>query len=251
MDELVIIKNNGLSVTTSLKVAEIFGKDHRKVCRDIEELSCSIEFNAANFGRISYTDSMNREQRAYEMTKDGFSFLVMGYTGEKAAKFKEDFIKAFNHNEALLKNPDYILAQAQRILFERVKNAEALLRQKDERLALQEHELKQAAPKVEYYDSVLQAENTHTSTTIAKELGLNSAQALHKLLSTKGIMFYHEKHWVLFAKYQKLGLTTTRTHVREVIEKGVTVKKTDLITVWTEQGRMFLHSIFAKNEERA
>ncbi|MHB1421115.1 MAG: Rha family transcriptional regulator [Bacillota bacterium] len=52
-------------------------------------------FNLHNFGEITYTDSRNREQKAYEITKDGFSFLVMGYTGEKAAQFKENFIKVF------------------------------------------------------------------------------------------------------------------------------------------------------------
>jgi Rha family phage regulatory protein len=54
------------------------------------------DFNQLNFALISYTDTMNREQRAYELTKDGFSFLVMGYTGAKAAKFKVDFINEFN-----------------------------------------------------------------------------------------------------------------------------------------------------------
>lgn len=49
--------------------------------RDIEILTCSEEFNIANFGVIYYRDSMNREQRAYEMTKDRFSFLVMGVPG--------------------------------------------------------------------------------------------------------------------------------------------------------------------------
>ena len=84
------------NVTTSLIIAEIFGKRHDAVLRDIQNLDCPSDFNLHNFGEISYTDSMNREQRAYEMTKDGFSFLVMGYTGAKAAKFKVDFINEFN-----------------------------------------------------------------------------------------------------------------------------------------------------------
>lgn len=64
MNELVTINEKGNSVTTSLIIAEIFEKEHNKVVRDIENLSCSVEFNAANFGVISYTDSMNRDQRA-------------------------------------------------------------------------------------------------------------------------------------------------------------------------------------------
>lgn len=89
MENLVFQNSNGNDVTTSLLVAEVFGKEHSKVVRDIESLSCSASFNAANFGVITYIDSRNREQTAYEMTKDGFSFLVMGYTGAKAGEFKE------------------------------------------------------------------------------------------------------------------------------------------------------------------
>lgn len=83
----------------SLMVAKMFEKDHRKVTRDIEALECSDEFRAANFGRISYTDSMNRKQKAYAMTRDGFTFLVMGYRGKKAAQFKEAYIRRFNQME--------------------------------------------------------------------------------------------------------------------------------------------------------
>ena len=80
--DLVRTNQQGNNITTSLIVAQVFGKEHAKVVRDIENLSCSSNFNAANFGVIEYNDSRGRIQRAYEMTKDGFSFLVMGYTGQ-------------------------------------------------------------------------------------------------------------------------------------------------------------------------
>lgn len=88
---------------TSLDVAETFGKEHKHVLRDIRELGCSEEFNRSNFGPISYTDSMNRKQDAVAMTRDGFTLLVMGYNGELAMKFKEDYIKQFNAMEAALR----------------------------------------------------------------------------------------------------------------------------------------------------
>lgn len=87
---------------TSLDVAETFGKEHNHVLRDIRELGCSEEFNRSNFGQISYTDSMNRKQDAVVMTRDGFTLLVMGYTGETAMKFKEAYIRQFNAMEAAL-----------------------------------------------------------------------------------------------------------------------------------------------------
>lgn len=87
---------------TSLDVAETFGKAHKHILRDIRELGCSEEFNRSNFGPISYTDSENRKQTAIAMTRDGFTLLVMGYTGELAMKFKEAYIKQFNAMEAAL-----------------------------------------------------------------------------------------------------------------------------------------------------
>lgn len=88
---------------TSLDVAETFEKAHDKVMRDIKTLGCSDDFNAANFGDIYYKDSMNRNQKAYVMTRDGFTLLVMGYTGELAMKFKEAYIKQFNAMEEALR----------------------------------------------------------------------------------------------------------------------------------------------------
>lgn len=90
------------AVCTSLDIAETFGKEHKNVLRDVESLGCSKEFNRLNFEPISYTDSMNRTQKAYAMTRDGFTLLVMGYTGDLAMKFKEAYIKQFNAMEAAL-----------------------------------------------------------------------------------------------------------------------------------------------------
>lgn len=91
------------AICTSLDVAETFGKEHKHVLRDIRELGCSEEFNRSNFGPISYTDSRSRTQEAVVMTRDGFTLLVMGYTGELAMKFKEGYIKQFNAMEAALR----------------------------------------------------------------------------------------------------------------------------------------------------
>lgn len=96
-------RNEEKLVTTSLMVAEKFGKEHARVLRDIRELECSEKFRVGNFAESSYTNSQNKKQPMYEMTRDGFSLLVMGYTGKEAMKFKEDFIDAFNVMEEELK----------------------------------------------------------------------------------------------------------------------------------------------------
>lgn len=118
-----LVKFNGLEVrTTSKIVADVFGKAHRKVCRDIEKLECSEEFHKANFGRSEYTTDRGKTYKCYTITRDGFSFLCMGFTGSKAAKWKESYINAFNSMENGMLNID---ARMQKLSIEGDKIKEA------------------------------------------------------------------------------------------------------------------------------
>lgn len=92
----MVIEKDGSPITTSLKVAQFFGKTHAKVLRAIRMLECSSEFTEANFGLSDYMDSTGRKLPMYTMTKNGFIFLVMGFTGKKAAEVKENYIGAFD-----------------------------------------------------------------------------------------------------------------------------------------------------------
>lgn len=104
MSEIVFRGTNDQTMTSSLLVAKEFGKEHNKVMRDINNLACSQEFRAANFGESSYVSEQGKEFPMFTMTKDGFSFLVMGYTGKKAAQFKEAYINAFNKMESEIRS---------------------------------------------------------------------------------------------------------------------------------------------------
>lgn len=103
IDDAVFIQNEQVK-TTSLKVAEIFGKQHKDVLRKFENLDCSTEFTERNFALSEYLDSSGRKLPMYEMTKDGFIFLVMGFTGAAAARIKEAYINTFNQMAAMLYN---------------------------------------------------------------------------------------------------------------------------------------------------
>lgn len=100
----IVYKNeNGVAVTTSYLVAEIFGKNHAHVLRDIDNLGCSERFHKSNFGFMFIIRELpnggSRNERYCTMTKDGFTILAMGYTGKKAMEFKEKYIEAFNAME--------------------------------------------------------------------------------------------------------------------------------------------------------
>lgn len=100
--EVMMIGKVETSIATSLDISETFGKEHKRVLQDIRELECSEDFRRHNFVQSSYVNSQNKKQPMYYVTRDGFTLLAMGYTGEKAMKFKEGYIRQFNAMEKLL-----------------------------------------------------------------------------------------------------------------------------------------------------
>jgi len=86
--------------TTSHDVSEFFGRRHDRIIRAIENLECSEEFHGAHFGEtlksVVMPKGAMRQDKFYEMTEQGFTFLAMGFTGKKAAAFKEAYITTFH-----------------------------------------------------------------------------------------------------------------------------------------------------------
>lgn len=98
------------AVTTSLAVSDFFQKMHKNVIQKIESLECSPRFASANFSahvQNIKAGAVNRDSKHYEMTKNGFVFLVMGFTGKKAAQFKEAYIAEFDRMESELASQRY------------------------------------------------------------------------------------------------------------------------------------------------
>lgn len=102
MNELVVSKKEKIYAESQL-VAEVFEKNHQHVLRDIRELekTCSKEFWQSNFGQSTYK-VRGKEYPCYHLTRDGFTMLAMGFTGEKAIQFKELYIKRFNEMEKFI-----------------------------------------------------------------------------------------------------------------------------------------------------
>jgi len=103
------------ATTSSIIVAEVFGKRHDNVARDIRKLIEDLPAGSPlKFEEISIEDSYGRKQPAYQMTRDGFSLLAMGFTGKKALQFKLKFLDAFNRMERALLNRDNLSWQQER-----------------------------------------------------------------------------------------------------------------------------------------
>lgn len=114
MNNLVEISKDKQVVTTSVRVAEVFGKRHDNILRQINTLIGSLreqqdfthlknEVSTVKYAVGEYADSTGRKLKQYIMNRDGFTLLAMGFTGPKALKFKLQYIQAFNDMEARLK----------------------------------------------------------------------------------------------------------------------------------------------------
>lgn len=136
--------------------------------------------------------------------------------------------------ERMLTDPDTIIKLATDLKLERAEKERLQVTTE-----LQQKELKEAAPKVEYFENVLQSESLILSNVIAKELGM-SAVSLNKLLHQLGVIYKSGETWVLYQKYQDKGYTGTKT---ATFTDSFGVERTQVHMYWTEKGRKFIHDV--------
>ena len=237
MTELMSIKET----MSSLQIAEITGKQHAHVMRDIRNL-LEQGIDESNFGLTSYTDCYDRQQACYELSKKGCLILASGYN----ALLREKIINRWEELELQYHNGGFqipqTLSEALMLAAEQTKRLEQAKAEKlllEEKNRAQETVIKEQAPKVDYYDTVLTSTSTYTATQIAKEFGWG-AETLNRRLHEKGIQYKQAGQWLLYSKYQDKGYTKTVTRTFT----GASGKThTSQQTVWTEQGRQFIHTI--------
>jgi anti-repressor protein len=226
MEELVFKSENGAPVTNSLLVAKKFEKEHKHVLRDIENLSCSENFRQSNFGLSYYISQQNKELPMYVMTKDGFSFLVMGYTGREAGKFKEDFIEAFNKMEETIRTGGFqIPKNYSEALMLAAKQAEQI-EQQQEQLSLQ-------APKVAFADAVTASEKSILVAELAKILRQNGVTIGQNRLYT----WLRENGYLLSrgSYYNQPSQTSIEQGLFEVTKQDIPYYKGGVFTSYTSR----------------
>lgn len=219
MNELVIMKDKQ-AVTSSLQVAETFGKNHRDVLRAIDDLKDVRNF-AQMFSETNLPDSYGRNRRGYYLNRDGFTLLAMGFTGSKALQFKLQYIDAFNKMEQQVKfQVPSTLPEALRLAADQAEKISVL------------------QPKADYTDKMLANPGLETTSVIAKNYGY-STREFNKLLHGLGIQYKQGKTWLLYAKYQDQGYTHVEPYGytnSDGIEKVRNTMK------WTQKGQEFLYS---------
>jgi Rha family phage regulatory protein len=192
MNELVIMHDQR-AVTSSLRVAEVFGKQHKDVLETVKNLVA--ENSAAKFFAEGTYKSRGKEYPLYFMNRDGFSLLAMGFTGKEALKFKIQYIQAFDSMEATLKRlPVKKLDPTQQaelaITREKTKRANALYRiaLHTDSKSSQQTLLALAAKELTGEMTIpVMKQKEYSAGEVAKKLGISSGQKVGKIANNLGI----------------------------------------------------------------
>lgn len=236
MNQLTVIEQNGQLLIDSREAAEMIGKEHSNLLRDIRGYISVLnipdsKLNSANFFiESNYIDSQNQKRPCFYLTRKGCDMVANKMTGEKGVLFTATYVTKFEEMEKQLQFK--LPSSYKEALLQLVDQVE-----KTERLELanaqKEQIIHELQPKATYYDLVLQNKSLLSMSKIAKDYGL-SAISLNKILHELGVQFKQGDCWLLYQKYADKGYTQSKTHALDA-------EKSKLHTYWTQKGRLFIY----------
>ena len=261
---MTIANMDKVATLDSRKVAEMVGKRHNHLIRDIdryiEVISQNAKLRSQNltapslgtlnstnpklvsldfFRENTYIDKKGEVRKCYDITKQGCEMIANKLTGEKGILFTAQYVSLFNEMEKALApvQDSYMIAdpiaRAKRWIEEQQEREELL-----ETAKKQEQVILELKPKADYTDDILRNKGVVAITQIAKDYGM-SGKAMNAKLHELGIIYKLGEQWLLYSKYQSCGYTHSET---------VAIKHTDgrsdvkLNTKWTQKGRLFLYN---------
>jgi Rha family phage regulatory protein len=232
-DVIQLQVRDGIPVVSSRELAERFSKRHDHLIRDIEKIQADLG-SPQKWGHLfiesEWINQQNKQAyKEYLLTRDGFSLLVMGFTGKEALEWKLKYIDAFNRMESALTN------QNMKVLPSNYKEALVQLLEQVEENEQLIAENQKLLPKATYHDEVLNKEDLIPISIIAKDAGFRSAQQLNALMFQIHII-YKDKDgvWKPYAEYEWLikdGYADYRSYTGQYQKPTLQ---------WTEKGRKWI-----------
>lgn len=248
-NQIEIISTNGELVVSSRRIAVSFRKRHADVLENINGILKTENSALRFFHESTYkVQGNNKSYKEYLMNRDGFSLLVMGFTGKEAMEWKIKYINAFNEMEKKLSKPQLTPAEqmaqgllaAQQLLAEkeaRLKEEKEARLKAEQKTIEQKKAIEVLKPKADYTDMILKNNSLVTITQIAKDYGM-SGKAMNRKLHEMKIIYNLNGQWLLYSKYQSEGYVHSETIP---IKHKNGYEDAKMNTKWTQKGRLFLY----------
>lgn len=240
---------DGVSGMTSLEIAEVTGKKHSNVMRDIRSV-LKQGVSQINFELAKYEDKQGKMRDMFSLTPKGCLILASGYDALLREKIINRLEKLEKNNKPQLP-ATYLDAlkslvaseeQKQQLALENKRQAQEL-EVKDAQITELNTAVSEMQPKVSYVDTILQCKDTVQTTIIAQDYG-KSAKAFNILLRNFGIQRKVGTAWVLYAKHIANGYVQSKTFTYKH-KDGTDGART--YSEWTQKGRMFLYDTLKKH----
>lgn len=246
MDNLNLVKVeniNGILVTTSNRVAEELGVNHKDLLEKIDgyiEKFNSAELSAQFYMPHNYKDRSGKSNRNYLITKKGVAQLIGGYNAavERAFELNVAYINEFERMENYIKGNFQLpttFAEALRLAADQQEQLENLKVENE----TQKQIIGELKPIKEYVDTILSSDDTMTITQIAADYGLSGIK-LNQILHQDKIIRNVGGQWLLYSEYMNKGYTKSST---VIIKRKDGTEKVIPTTKWTQKGRLKIHNI--------
>ena len=235
----------------SREVAEMVGKEHHKLMRDIRTYMSQLGESKIGctefFSESTYKTAQNKKMPCFLVTKKGCEFIAHKLTGIKGTEFTAKYINRFHEMEGAIKDS---MPHGDKLIALAVIEAHKMLEAKDEEIkqlettvVAKDQMIGELKPKADYTDMILQNKGLVTMTQIAKDYGM-SAREMNQTLHAMGIQYKQSGQWLLYSQYHGLGYTHSET-VNIVRNYGSPDVK--MITKWTQKGRLFIYDSLKKS----
>lgn len=231
---------------SSLQIAELTGKRHANVMRDISNL-LEQGVSELNFELSSYLQAQPnggyKDVPCYQLTKTGCLILASGYNAVLREKIINRWIELETEATKQYQVPTsfreaLLLAAAQQ---EQIEEQQKLLVAQNEQIRDLNEANAEMRVKVSYYDQILASKSTVTTTQIAQDYGMSAKKFNIELRNLK-IQRKVGGQWILYAPYNTMGYVHSETFIPECSTTGKVV----MVTKWTQKGRLFLYETLKK-----